>query len=72
MCGYDAFAIYDYILDRQCADEMGFETVQEMYEAMNDDYERNRTINVARVDNTTLRNARNTRQQITEAYQRRN
>ena len=72
MCGYDPFWIYDYILDRQCADEMGFETVQEMYEAMNDDYERNRTINVARVDNTTLRNARNTRQQIKEAHQRRN
>lgn len=72
MCGYDAFAIYDYILDRQCADEMGFETVQDMYEAMNDDYERNRTINVARVDNTTLRNARNARQQIKEAHQRRN
>lgn len=42
MCGYDPFGIYDYILDRQFADEMGFETVQDLYEAMNDDYERNR------------------------------
>lgn len=31
---YDVFDLYDYILDRQTADEMGFETVQDLYEFM--------------------------------------
>ena len=36
MCGYDPFENYDYLLDRQVADEMGFETVQELYEYMSE------------------------------------
>lgn len=32
MSGFDPLAIYDYLLDRQVADNMGFETVQELYE----------------------------------------
>jgi len=39
MCGYDPFWIYDYILDRQCADEMGFETVEELCEYMSEQKE---------------------------------
>ncbi|MBQ1769087.1 MAG: hypothetical protein IIZ99_00085 [Turicibacter sp.] len=61
MCGYDPFGIYDYILDRQCADEMGFETVQDLYEAMNDDYERNRKAHLAGAIDALVRNTRNAR-----------
>jgi hypothetical protein len=39
MCGYDPFEIYDYLLDRQVADDMGFETVQELYEYMSKEQE---------------------------------
>ena len=61
---YDPFAIYDYYLDRQVADEMGFETVQDLYEEMQNDYERNRATYVGRTESADIRNARNTRQQI--------
>lgn len=72
MCGYDAFAIYDYILDRQCADEMGFETVQDLYEWSSENAKRITATVLGRTGTVDTRNARNTRQQITEAHQRRN
>lgn len=39
---FDAMGIYDYLADRQAADDMGFETVQELYEWSNNESERNR------------------------------
>lgn len=37
MCGYEPFDLYDYLLDRQTADDMGFETVEELYERISDE-----------------------------------
>ena len=58
---YDAFGLYDYYLDRQAADDLGYDTLQELYEAMNDEYERNRAIKLAGADNPAVRNTRNAR-----------
>lgn len=32
----DPFKLYDYLLDRETADEMGFETVEELYNYMSE------------------------------------
>lgn len=55
MCGNDPFAIYDYILDRQCAEDMGFNTVQDLYEAMNND--RFKTINESGIGTEDIRSS---------------
>ena len=58
---FDAMGIYDYLADRQAADDMGFETVQELYEWSNNESERNRKSYLERnrnVDNGNIWNAR--------------
>ena len=54
MCGYDAFGLYDYYLDMQTADDMGFDTLEELYEEMQNEYERNRAIKLAGTDKPAL------------------
>ena len=58
---YDAFGLYDYYLDRQAADDLGYDTLQELYEAMNDEYERNKRAHLAGTIDAPVRNTRNAR-----------
>lgn len=51
MCGYNPFELYEYIQDKQVADEMGFETVQDLYNEMSLERERaSEAKNITRAD----------------------
>lgn len=51
MCGYNPFELYEYIQDKQVADEMGFETVQDLYNYMSSERERaSEAKNITRAD----------------------
>lgn len=39
MCGYEPFYWYDWQLDKECANDMGFDTLQELYEFMSKEKE---------------------------------